>query len=749
MTRATVKYLFLLALVVVLFYWKTLLTNQFTLIVGSEGVDQSYAWLHFWLHSIWQGHVPLWDRYAFAGSPFAAETLPTAFYPLRLLFALVPLNRNGMVSPRFFDEYLALTHLLCAYLTFALLRELGRSRFASFAGACAFSLGGLLVRMIWPQYIESCIWLPAVFLFLLRAVRAERRDRALLEAAFAGLCLGMSILTGGMAFFIMQAIFVLTAVLFYGASATPAASRRSHWIGMTLILVTAFVTGAGLGAVQLLPASEYSHVSMRYIDGGPLPADAKIPYDRMTPGMWPQSIVAAVFPYGFDGKLGGEEYFPFYIGVFPFFLAIGAVWKCWRNVWVRYLTGLAVLAFAYSLGSFSPLNGVLYAVVPYLWLARSANRFLYLVSFALAILAAFGLDALFDAARLDPATRGAAWKPATHLLKGIAIAAAAVLFVPAMFSQLNLGSWTAMSLLLILGSCGLFAHLTAKPATTGLLVMLAAFILFDLAAFSWQEADKATSNAGDRLVQMISLRGPAEFIKARPGFHRVRVAVAPEPNIGDVYGIESAWGGGPALLTNYLELVSRDDLLNVRYYIKPAATPDPGPVYRDGSWKVYENPSAFPRGWIVHGVVVAPSREAAFRRVNQPGIDFHQVAVLETQLPAPLAPTEGANESVQFRSYEADRMSMDVNAASAGLLVLSEMYYPGWVATVNGKPSKIYQTDGALRGIAVAAGPNRVELVYAPTSFRAGAVLSLLTLLGVLAGWIYVRRRGGVAVSLR
>jgi hypothetical protein len=726
MTRATVKYLLLLALVIVLFYWKTLLTNQFTLIIGSEGVDQTYAWLHFWVHSIWQGHIPLWDPYAFAGSPFAGETLTTVFYPLRLLFALVPLNHNDAISPRFFDEYLALTHVLCAWFTFAMLRELGRSHFASFVGACAFALGGLLVRMIWPQYIESCIWLPAVFLFLLRALRAERRDRALLEAALCGLCLGLSILTGGMAFFIMQALFAVTAVLFY------VAVGRTDWRSALVLLLVVVVVAGGLGAVQLLPANEYSQVSIRYIDGGPFPAAEKIPYHRLVPGMWPQSIVSGLFPTGFDGKFGGEEYFPFYIGVFPFFLAVAGIWKCWANVWVRYLTGLAVLAFAYSLGSFSPLNGVLYALVPFLWMARSANRFLYLVSFALAVLAAFGLDAL-----LDPAV---SWEPAKRIVKWVAIAAGAALFLPALFTQLNLGIWTAMSLLLILGSCGWFVHLTAHPARPGVRVMLAAFILFDLGAFSWVEAGLATSNAADRLNQMISLRGPAEFIKARPGLHRVRVSAAPEPNIGDVYGIESVWGGGPAMLTAYSQLGARDDLFNVRYSIKPASTPDPDPVYRDGSWKVYENLHAYPRGWVVHKSEVEPSHDAVFHRMDQPGIDLHEIALLETRLPKPLAPAAGPKEQVEFRSYEADRMAMDVNAASAGMLVLSEMYYPGWKATVNGKVARIYQVDGALRGIALSAGANRVELNYAPFSFRAGAALSLLTLACVLAGWVYSRK---------
>jgi len=739
-SRQTARYLALLALAVVLFYWKTLLTNQFTLIVGEEGVDQTYAWLHFWVHSIWQGHLPLWDPYAFAGSPFAGEALPTAFYPLRLLFALVPLNRNGMISPRFFDEYLALTHLLCAYLTFALLRELGRSHFAAFTGACAFSLGGLLVRMVWPQYMESCIWLPAVFFFLVRALRAERRDRALVAAALCGLCLGLSILTGGMAFFIMQVIFAVTAVLFYGASSPVTTSSRSHWIRMTLIVAVALVVAGGLGAVQLLPAMEYSKLSLRFIDGGPFPAADKIPYNRLVPAMWPQSIVSGLFPTGFDGKIGGEEYYPFYIGVFPFFLAVTAIWRCWDNVWVKYLTGLSVLTFAYSLGALSPLHGVLYAIVPFLWLTRAADRFLYLVTFALAVLAAFGLDEL-----LDPALRGALWKPANRILKWIALAAASALFLSGIFSQLNLSIWTAFSLVLILGSCGWFYYLTGKPATPGIRVLLAVFILFDLGAFSWEEANvTGSSKGGEQLDQMVSFRGAAEFIKARPGLNRVHVALAPEPNIGDVYQIQSVWGGGAALITAWSQMRLHEDLLNVRYYIKPASTPDPGPVYHDAQWKVYENPHAYPRGWIVHQVAVAPSHDAVFPRLDEPGVDLHRTALLETPLPQPLGPAE-ADESVVFRSYEPDRMAMDVNAASAGLLVLSEVYYPGWVAAVNGKAAKIYQVDGALRGIAVPAGANSIELRYEPFSFRAGAALSLLTLVCVAAGWVYVRRRASVS----
>ncbi|HEX8871478.1 MAG TPA: YfhO family protein [Candidatus Acidoferrum sp.] len=751
MTRSTAKHLALLALAVALFYWKTLLTNQFTAIIGSEGVNLTYSWLHFWVNSIWQGRVPLWDPYAFCGRPFAGEMLPSAFYPLHLLFALVPLNRNGLISPRFYHEFLVFTHLLCAYFMFALLRDLRLSRFAAFAGACAFALGGMVAQMMWPPYVESCIWLPAIFLFLLRALRAERRGRSAAEASLAGLCLGMSILTGGLLFAMMQGLVILSAAVYFGASSSPepALESRPRWFRAALVLAVVLAVGCGIGAVQLIPSYEYGQLSMRFIDGGAFPASEKIPYHRMHPGVWPMSIVVGLLPFAYDGKFGGGETWTFYIGVLPFILAVIAVWKCWSHLWVRYLAGLAVVAFACALGEFSPLRGVLYAIVPYFWVIRESGRFFYLISFALAILAAIGMDAL-----LDRTNQSAAWAPARRFLKWVAIACAAALFAPAVFGQLKLGIWTSLSLVIILASCGWFVRLTRRPAGPGLRVLLAAFILFDLGVFGWLEADKARlARPGDEMQQMINLKGAARFIKAQPGLHRVQVLADPEPNIGDVYGVQSAWGGGATLLTGFARLRAREDVLNVRYRVKRASAADPGPVYQDAHWKVYEDPNAYPRAWVVHQAVIETSTEAVFRRVNDPATDLRKTAVIEAPLRGHALEEPGAmDESVRFRSYEANRMAVDVSAGGAGLLVLSEMHYPGWRSTVNGRPAEIHRVNGALRGIPIPRGESRLELEYAPFSFYGGGAITLLTVLcvflGLAASWWKGVFRGPGSVSM-
>ncbi|HEX4811032.1 MAG TPA: hypothetical protein VH325_18985 [Bryobacteraceae bacterium] len=751
MSRSTAKYLVLLAVAVVLFYWKTLLTNQFTVILGSEGVNLTYGWLHFWVHSIRQGHIPLWDPYAFAGRPFYGEVLPSNFFPLQLFFALFPFTRDGLISPRIYHVVLALTHLLCTYFMFALLRELRCSRFASFVGACAFSMGGLLARMMWPPYVESCIWLPAIFFFLLRALRASSKNRALIEAALGGLCLGMSILIGGLQFCILQGIFVVTAVLFYGvcwpsvdangigSHAIP--DRRSHWKRMGWILAVFLIVSGAAGAVQLLPAAEYSKVTIRFIDGGPFPSSQKIPYHRMNPGMWPQSILTGLFPMAFGGNFGGGETWPYYIGVLPFLLAVVAIWRRWRDLWVRYLAGLAVVAFAYSLGEFSALNGVLYAVVPFLWVARSPSRILYLVSFALAVLAAFGLDTLLDRNILE-----SSWAPAKRILKWVAVACAAALLIPGLFGQISINNWNAFSVLLILATCGLLVYLIHHPASAWARVILAFLVLFDLGSFNWLEADKTQLNrTNGELEQMVSLRAPSNFIKAQPGLYRTRVRVSVEPNIGDIYSVQTVWGGGATVLTELGQLSIREDLLNVRYLIKPASTPDPGAVYQDAKWKIYLNPNAYPRAWIVHKTILEQSQDAVFKHLDDAGVDLHETAILETPLAQSLDPSAAAGDSVQFRSYEADRMLIDSSSNSGGLLVLSEMFYPGWRAAVNGKPEKIIRVDGALRGILIPSGQSRIELRFVPLTVYWGGAISLLAFAGVLAAAFIAWRRGVAA----
>jgi hypothetical protein len=129
--RTTIRSLLLLLLVTVLFYWKIVLTKQFSLLTESEGVSQAYSWLQFWTSTVRHGFLPLWDRYTLAGHSFAGEMQTAAFYPLHLLLALFPPGSSGF-SPQLYHLWFVFAHFLGACFMFALVRELGLSRFAAY-----------------------------------------------------------------------------------------------------------------------------------------------------------------------------------------------------------------------------------------------------------------------------------------------------------------------------------------------------------------------------------------------------------------------------------------------------------------------------------------------------------------------------------------------------------------------------------------------------------------------------------------
>jgi uncharacterized membrane protein YfhO len=89
--------------------------------------------------------------------------------------------------------------------------------------------------------------------------------------------------------------------------------------------------------------------------------------------------------------------------------------------------------------------------------------------------------------------------------------------------------------------------------------------------------------------------------------------------------------------------------------------------------------------------------------------------------------------------YGEEHVEIDTKASRRSLLVLTDSWFPGWKATVDGQDAPVERVDYLIRGVVVPAGSHRVELSYEPASWRAGWILSLLALIGILAaalvGW--------------
>ena len=135
---------------------------------------------------------------------------------------------------------------------------------------------------------------------------------------------------------------------------------------------------------------------------------------------------------------------------------------------------------------------------------------------------------------------------------------------------------------------------------------------------------------------------------------------------------------------------------------------------------------------------------AALAAATAPVFDGRRVAVTERVLPGlPQARRGEPREAgtARLARYEAERVVVDADAKRRSLLVLTDVHYPGWSATVDGEPVPIERVDYLLRGVLVPAGAHRVEFSYEPASFRAGWIISLLGLVGVLAALAIGLRR--------
>jgi hypothetical protein len=190
----------------------------------------------------------------------------------------------------------------------------------------------------------------------------------------------------------------------------------------------------------------------------------------------------------------------------------------------------------------------------------------------------------------------------------------------------------------------------------------------------------------------------------------------------------------------------RWQLLAVHYVLSLQDLDGPGleRVYEEGDVKVYRvQPggagSPAPRAWMVHSTLIADD-DRAIEILNADDFDPRRTAVLPPEGGDLALSGEGAaGAAAQIVETQPGRLALDVSSADDGLLVVSQPFYPGWQARVDGELVPIHRVDFLLQGIQLQAGGHRVELSYHLS--RLPAMVSLVALLASLLTLIYVRRR--------
>jgi Bacterial membrane protein YfhO len=709
-----------LLLIVTGFFWK-LLTTQYTWLDHPDMAYQVLPWYQFQAVSWHHGHFPLWDPHVWAGQPLVGQLQPGAAYPPNWLLFLAPL-KDGHIQKIWMHFYFIITHFLAALFCYWLCRDLRRTVAASVLAGAAFALSGVVASVGWPQMLNGAIWIPLVVLFFLRSVRG---DRPLANAAFSGAFLGVSFLSGHHQ--IPAFVTLMMACLWVFEIKV----RRL----VALKSAGEFVLFAGLiSAFQVWPAFEYGVRSIRWVGAvNPVFWGQYVPYSvHQQYSLLPSGILNLILP-------GTSQHT--FVGLVVLTLALIGFIHGFGTRDARIFGAICAGGLLLALGGFSIFHGIAYLVFPLIEKARTPAMAVVLVQFAFAVLAAYGLDAL------RVRVLGRWWVP---VLTGIGILPWPVLAVLPMVRAETSLEYQRLAMLgvVALALAALLYAWTSKRISesvgVGLCFVLMLLELGTATGSNFRDRD----HPGGFLAELQRNRDVVEFLRKQPDFIRLEVGTEGLPfNIGDWDGIDQfrAYLGG---MTNNVARFEDDRLKGGRlatmlfalnYFAGPASIrPEQELVFQGASGlNVYRNPNAFPRTWTVHTGSRVDVRKLipALRNTDLRNRVF---------LTEPVPRFEECAGSDEVRSLERsdDRVRLEARMACSGMVVVSQTYFPGWDARVDGRATHLYEAYGALQGFVVPPGTHEVELLYRPRSVYGGAALSIAGMVASLLLAFGRRRRG-------
>ncbi|MGA3039921.1 MAG: YfhO family protein [Bryobacteraceae bacterium] len=694
---ALLVYLSLLADVVVFFH-KPLFSTGYSFPWDFHGVQLPL--ITFLSDQLKQGRLALWNPYNYCGYPAFENIEACFFHPLVFLSALVSSHTSLDILPLMLEWIVVLQIWFAGIAAYHLFRELGTGRPAAWAGAIIFQTGGYFAsRAEHIGAVMAVAWMPLAWLAIFKLRHGLRLNwLAALAAA-----LGMAILGG----FPQPtlAVFVSTVVL-----AATLVTLRLARIQLVATTAAGCVLGIALASIQFIPTVQLSQHSVAKYRAGWLGTGG---------GLYWQSLVSLVLPnhYNlFDMRRfhgpGDISFLYLYSSVAGVSLALIAPFV--RRT--RYVAALGIMLFVgmlWMLGDKTPLWRLVYPMLPETVRIGIHPEYVYCIfTLALAGLAAMGLDAL----RIADCLRWA-----------VGVVIAVDLFLVGSGRPMNCASLAddpVVTRQSFEGSAPLLAEVR-RDVDQGV----------DQNAPPWRiDTVDASINwaTGAPITRVPDANGVSPL--ALENIIQLRLFLHEGHRWGWYYPVENV--DSPVL-----------DLMNVKYLItrpQAAARLWPNPRYRHvkslAGYELFENLQVMPRFFLVREIKPAASLAGARGLIDSGTIDFRQTAIAEKPISLPAgSPSPGFDrDEVKVSRYQPDSLELSVRSGGAALLVLSESYYPGWKAWLDGSPTEIYRADIAFRGVAVPPGDHRVRMEFHPAILTVSAALSLATAI-LLLGLAYRR----------
>lgn len=717
--------------------------------------------------------VPLWNPYIFGGMPYVASMNGDMFYPTALLRVLLPTD-VGMTWGMVIHVFLA------GLFMYSFLRAVNLDFMPALIGGLAYMLAGNIAGLVSPGHdgkLFVAALLPLALLLLHRGMR-DGRTWAWPVLSVVVLLAVLSPHPQALQYFLLvagaYALFVAFSPSEHG-DRLPGRAIATR-LGLATCAVALGVLG---GAIQYLPLLEYTPWSPRAGGKGWEHAVSySMPPEEMVNFYLPQFSGILQRYWGRNGIHLHSEYLGAAVLVLLGLAFTGHVDRA-RRRFVWFWTGALIVSTLWALGGFTPFFHIVYAIVPGTKYFRAPSVMLFVVSFCVALLAAVGAE---RALKGRVSTRyGIVW-----LGVGLAVALLAStggltnlamsLADPRMADRVEpnrtdllIGAWrsfvvvAAMVVLLLALARG---RLSAGKAGWAIALVIA-LDLWSVERLYWRFSPSAsTLYASDPAIEYLKklpqpgrvaplATAPVTGITRDPYLghgdgqadglmvHRVRSVVGYHGNELGRYEELTGWQidwpdrvGNTNLrrLTNlrYLYTNSPQSAEGLRLVVGPVRNVAGNTIY------LYELPDESPAAWVVPIAVKAPD-ENVLPTLLDPRFDVRRAALFAPDanvpsLPVPPALPEPLTIDVRVDRWEPGHIALTLDQPAPGNagLVVSENYYPGWRAAVDGKPASIGRVDYVLMGVALPAGARSVDLTFTSAAYSKGKTVTLMCIASTL-----------------
>jgi hypothetical protein len=413
----------------------------------------------------------------------------------------------------------------------------------------------------------------------------------------------------------------------------------------------------------------------------------------------------------------------------------------------------------------TPLYAVFFYVVPGFKSLAAPARILYLLTFCLSILAAFGAEKLGSLHNTQHATRNTQHVRFCLLFAALSLAAlaAAVLKYAEFFFHRELSEYEFVQLrwsvvfigatVLVLG-CQVAQRWNAPWGIISVGLIVADLFLFGLSFNPVCDA---------RILDVVPKS--IERLRAERSFDRILSFAPPDdpkgflrwmpPNTPTIYGLFDVQGSDSLVVRRYQEFLrtiqpgapthdfrnfhsSLIDLLNVKYVLTEMELDSQRwERVSDDDLPIYRNRNALPRTFLTHRAQVKRNHQEVLQAISQPNFEPEQEVLLEEQPRDPLpADTSTEGDEAKLTEYRPNRALVRAQARRPGVLVFSDTAFAGWRVAVDGQPRPLLRANGALRAVTLSEGEHTISFAYHPTSFRFGAFWSFAAVTFIVATFV-------------